>query len=90
MAYLGLMNTLAMIQAWKIIKKVELKEEYHMPSNKIIYHAIVIPIYQESIELVRETLDFLSQHSRAKKQYLIFLALEKRSNKPEEFGFLIK
>jgi hypothetical protein len=73
--YYIFMMARASIHARKILSKVKSGSMFFLPAEKNIYHSVVIPIYDEGIELLTVTLSKLAEHSRAKKQYLIFLAL---------------
>ncbi|EFX04657.1 sphingomyelinase family [Grosmannia clavigera kw1407] len=43
-----------------------------------IIHAIIIPNYKEEMDTLRETLDVLASHPRARSGYDIYLAMEQR------------
>lgn len=49
-----------------------------MKERPTLYHCIVLPIYQEPPEIVEEAIRFLAAHRNAKKNYLIYLAIEER------------
>ena len=40
----------------------------------MIYHAIMIPIYKEEIDTLRDTLDVLSSHAQARTSYDVSLS----------------
>ncbi|KAL4750063.1 hypothetical protein BDW72DRAFT_213611 [Aspergillus terricola var. indicus] len=43
-----------------------------------VTHAIIIPNYNEDVGTLRETLDVLARHPRARSQYEIYLAMEEK------------
>ncbi|KAL3435489.1 glycosyl transferase family group 2-domain-containing protein [Aspergillus tetrazonus] len=43
-----------------------------------VTHAIIIPNYNEDIDTLRETLNVLARHPRARSQYEIYLAMEQK------------
>jgi hypothetical protein len=53
MGYMTLMNILATAQAWKILRRVEKQQPPAITNPRDLYHAIVIPVYQESVDLIR-------------------------------------
>ncbi|RFU30120.1 hypothetical protein B7463_g6226, partial [Scytalidium lignicola] len=44
--------------------------------NQLILHAIIIPNYKEGMDTLRETLEVLAHHARARTCYDIYLAME--------------
>ncbi|KAH8817433.1 glycosyl transferase family group 2-domain-containing protein [Xylogone sp. PMI_703] len=44
--------------------------------SKLVLHAILIPNYKEGLDTLRETLEVLAHHSRARTSYDIYLAME--------------
>jgi len=54
MAYLAVMSIIATLKAWNILRRVDSNQKaiINRPRREL-YHAIVIPIYQESVELLR-------------------------------------
>ncbi len=53
------------------------------PSFDRIEHVILIPSYKDELNTLRETLDILASHTRAKANYRICLAMEKRETGAE-------
>lgn len=55
------------------------KNESRQISEPFEYkHAIIIASYNQKLELLRETLSFLSSHKQAKDRYYVYLAMEER------------
>lgn len=64
--YYLIMTTIATVKSLNIIDRIEKKRKVKIINLKHIFHAIVVPVYQEDLELVRNTLEFLSKHLKAK------------------------
>ena len=43
-----------------------------------IYHAIILPCFNEEASVIQETILNFSKHYKAQQQYLLFLAMEDR------------
>lgn len=82
--YFLVMGGLATRQGLAILKRVAQKQKLVIENPRNIYHAIVLPVYQESTEILKRTVEKLASHEKAKKNYLLFLAMEAHSSKPEE------
>jgi len=50
--------------------------ETHFSTEISLYHLIVLPNYNESVELLETTLKCLAEHPRAKTRYVVVLAME--------------
>ncbi len=61
-------------------------EKYTLPLNswREIYHLIVLPMYKEPIEIVRESLNGLIKANYPKDRFIVVLALEERAGKHAE------
>lgn len=82
--YFVVMAGLATRQGLAILKRVAQKHRRPIENPRNIYHAIVLPVYQESTEILKRTVEQLASHERAKTNYLLFLAMEAHSERPKE------
>lgn len=59
------------------------KEKYSISINnwREIYHLIILPMYKEPIEIVRESLNSIVKSAYPKEKMIVFLALEERAGK---------
>jgi hypothetical protein len=76
MFYYVVMTAFAACGILKVLKRVEKKEKPTFEDHRTINHAIVLPIYMEEDQILKNTLKFLACHERARENYLIFLAFE--------------
>lgn len=80
--YFVIMAGLATRQGLAILKRIAQKQKRPIENPRNIYHAIVLPVYQESTEILKRTVEQLASHERAKTNYLLFLAMEAHSEQP--------
>lgn len=73
--FLCAMGLRAAKRSMAVLDRVEAKQTLQIKSPRTIYACIVIPTYNESIELLAITLSKLAEHARAKQRYLVYLAL---------------
>lgn len=52
-------------------------------NDTVVIHAIIIPNYKEETDILRETLEVLASHPRARSSYDIYLAMEQREAEGE-------
>ena len=79
-ALYNLMSTLRTFT--KIYKLIDLEQRYLKGEKRVTgnyehFHAFIIPNYNESIELLQETISQLAKHKEAKNRYLVYLGMEK-------------
>jgi cellulose synthase/poly-beta-1,6-N-acetylglucosamine synthase-like glycosyltransferase len=75
------------------LSKLDEIKEYpiNISSWKKIYHLIIIPTYEESEEILRNTIRSIEENDYPKEEMIIVLAIEERAgSKAEETAFKIK
>ena len=77
----GFINFVLLVGNCRVLSRVQNQKSsdylHIREQGEEILHALIIPSYKEDIELIAETLSFLSHHKRAKETYFIYLAMEK-------------
>lgn len=55
-----------MRRTMRVLERVENKKQQQLKTEMKLYHLIVLPIYQEPVSIIKNALNYLASHEKAK------------------------